>query len=106
MRLILPVLALSTQAARIKRPSPTILPLDTTCWTAHDGGMRETQDSEGARQLRAVSMSHKQVADLIGVDQSVVSRWRNGKRKPSGDSLFLLSDAFGIEPQAWYPRAA
>lgn len=36
-------------------------------------------------------------ADYLGSSQQTVSSWMNGSRKPTGDSIRLLAEKFGLE---------
>ena len=37
-------------------------------------------------------------ADILGVNQTTVSQWLLGKKKPGYDSILLLYEKFEIEP--------
>lgn len=43
-------------------------------------------------------LSQQKLADLLGVNQTTVSQWLLGKKKPGYDSILALYEAFGIEP--------
>ena len=43
-------------------------------------------------------LSQQQFADIIGVNQTTVSQWLLGRKKPGYDSILLLYEKFGIEP--------
>lgn len=43
-------------------------------------------------------MSQQAFADTLGVNQTTVSQWLLGKKKPGYDSILLLYEKFGIEP--------
>nr|DAX37659.1 MAG TPA: helix-turn-helix domain protein [Caudoviricetes sp.] len=43
------------------------------------------------------SMSQKELADVIGVSQSLVSYWEREKRTPSVVNAQKLADFFGVE---------
>ena len=50
------------------------------------------------RTLRKTgSMSQKELADVIGVPQSLVSYWEREKRTPSVVNAQKLADFFGVE---------
>ncbi|MDY4592131.1 MAG: helix-turn-helix transcriptional regulator [Eubacteriales bacterium] len=38
------------------------------------------------------------LADVLGVNQTTVSQWLLGKKKPGYDSIRLIYEKFGIEP--------
>ena len=38
------------------------------------------------------------LADVLGVNQTTVSQWLLGKKKPGYDSIRLIYEEFGIEP--------
>ncbi len=40
--------------------------------------------------MSALEMNQPLLADALGVDQATVSRWKNGKSKPSGPVLKLI----------------
>ena len=42
--------------------------------------------------------SQQAFADILGVNQTTVSQWLLGKKKPGYDSILLLYEKFGIEP--------
>jgi transcriptional regulator with XRE-family HTH domain len=42
--------------------------------------------------------SAREAAETLGVSENTVSRWLNGKRKPSYDALMQISRAYGINP--------
>lgn len=42
--------------------------------------------------------SQQQLADLLGVNQTTVSQWLLGHKKPGYDSIMLLYETFGITP--------
>ena len=43
-------------------------------------------------------LSQQAFADVLGVNQTTVSQWLLGKKKPGYDSIQLLYEKFGIEP--------
>lgn len=43
-------------------------------------------------------LSQQKLANMLGVNQTTVSQWLLGKKKPGYDSIVLLYEAFGIEP--------
>ena len=42
--------------------------------------------------------SQQVFADILGVNQTTVSQWLLGKKKPGYDSILMLYEKFGIEP--------
>ena len=44
------------------------------------------------------NLSQQKLADAIGVNQTTVSQWLLGKKKPGYDSIMLLYEKFDIEP--------
>ena len=42
--------------------------------------------------------SQQTFANILGVNQTTVSQWLLGKKKPGYDSILLLYEKFGIEP--------
>lgn len=44
------------------------------------------------------NMTQAQLASALGVNQTAVSAWLRGVKKPSYDSIKALYDKFGIEP--------
>ena len=43
-------------------------------------------------------LSQQGLADILGVNQTTVSQWLLGRKKPGYDSIQLLYEKFGIEP--------
>ena len=43
-------------------------------------------------------LSQQKLADILGVNQTTVSQWLLGKKKPGYDSILLLYEKFDIEP--------
>ena len=48
--------------------------------------------------MQQYNLSQQKLADLLGINQTTVSQWLLGKKKPGYDSILLLYDKFGIEP--------
>lgn len=44
------------------------------------------------------NLSQQGLAAILGVNQTTVSQWLLGKKKPGYDSIQLLYEKFGIEP--------
>ena len=43
-------------------------------------------------------LSQQALAAALGVHQTTVSQWLLGRKKPGYDSIFLLYQKFGVEP--------
>ena len=43
-------------------------------------------------------LSQQKMADALGVNQTTVSQWLLGKKKPNYDSIKALYEKFGVEP--------
>lgn len=43
-------------------------------------------------------LSQQAFADIIGVNQTTVSQWLLGRKKPGYDSIFAIYEKFGVEP--------
>jgi transcriptional regulator with XRE-family HTH domain len=43
-------------------------------------------------------LSQQAFADILGVNQTTVSQWLRGKKKPGYDSIMLLYEKFDVEP--------
>ncbi|MDE7167542.1 MAG: helix-turn-helix domain-containing protein [Clostridia bacterium] len=44
------------------------------------------------------SYSQQKFADILGVNQTTVSQWLLGKKKPGYDSIMLIYEKFNIQP--------
>ena len=44
------------------------------------------------------NLSQEELGDILGVNQTTVSMWVLGKKKPSYDSILLIYNKFGITP--------
>ena len=44
------------------------------------------------------NLSQQKLADALGINQTTVSQWLLGKKKPNYESISLLYEKFGIEP--------
>jgi len=51
-----------------------------------------------ARYIERQKITHRELADRVGVSQPTVSDWVNGKKAPSRDSLPRLSAELGMRP--------
>ena len=47
-------------------------------------------------------LNQQKLADILGVNQTTVSQWLLGKKKPNYDSIRLIYEKFGIEPNALF----
>lgn len=47
-------------------------------------------------------LSQQMFADAIGVNQTTVSQWLLGKKKPGYDSIMSMYEKFGIEPNSLF----
>ena len=47
-------------------------------------------------------LSQQGIADVLGVNQTTVSQWLLGKKKPGYDSILLIYQKFGIEPNVLF----
>lgn len=44
------------------------------------------------------NLSQQKLADILGINQTTVSQWLLGKKKPGYDSILLLYEKFDVEP--------
>ena len=44
------------------------------------------------------NLSQEQLGKMLGVNQTTVSQWLLGKKKPSFDSIMAIYNNFGITP--------
>ena len=44
------------------------------------------------------NLSQQKLADILGVNQTTVSQWLLGRKKPGYDSIMLIHEKFDIEP--------
>lgn len=44
------------------------------------------------------NLSQQKLADILGVNQTTISQWLLGKKKPGYDSIQLLCEHFSVEP--------
>ena len=44
------------------------------------------------------NLTQQEFADILGVNQTTISQWLLGKKKPGYDSILLLYEKFSIEP--------
>ena len=43
-------------------------------------------------------LSQQRFADMLGVNQTTVGQWLLGRKKPGYDSILMLYEKFGIQP--------
>ena len=48
--------------------------------------------------MQEKGLSQQAFADIMGINQTTVSQWLLGKKKPGYDSIVLLYKKFDIEP--------
>lgn len=48
--------------------------------------------------MQEKNLSQQAFAEILGINQTTVSQWLLGKKKPGYDSILLLYEKFGIEP--------
>lgn len=48
------------------------------------------------------NFSQQKLADELGVNQTTVSQWLLGRKKPGYDSILLLYAKFGVEPNVLF----
>lgn len=48
------------------------------------------------------NLSQQKFADVLGVNQTTVSQWLLGKKKPGYDSIMLIYEKFGVAPNALF----
>ncbi len=44
------------------------------------------------------NLSQQKFADILGVNQTTVSQWLLGKKKPGYDSILMMYEKFDIKP--------
>lgn len=48
------------------------------------------------------NLSQQKLADILNVNQTTVSQWLRGKKKPSYDNILMLYEKFDIEPNRFF----
>ena len=43
-------------------------------------------------------LSQQRLAEMLGVNQTTVGQWLLGRKKPGYDSILMLYEKFGIQP--------
>lgn len=44
------------------------------------------------------NLSQQNLADILGVNQTTISQWLLGKKKPGYDSIRVIYEKFGVTP--------
>ncbi len=44
------------------------------------------------------NLSQQKLADILGINQTTISQWLLGNKKPGYDSILLIYEKFNIEP--------
>lgn len=58
---------------------------------------------ETIRQLmEEKGLSQQKLADALGVNQTTISQWLLGNKKPGYDSIMLIYEKFGVTPNALF----
>ena len=52
--------------------------------------------------MQEKGFSQQDFADILGVNQTTISQWLLGKKKPGYDSILLLYEKFDIEPNSLF----
>ena len=47
-------------------------------------------------------LSQQKFADILGVNQTTVSQWLLGRKKPSYDCILLIYEKFGVTPNVLF----
>lgn len=47
-------------------------------------------------------LSQQKFADIIGVNQTTVSQWLLGRKKPGYDSIVMICTQFGVTPNEFF----
>lgn len=64
-------------------------------------GKDEKKPTKGGYLLGRCPDSHAEIAEKLGVDKSLVTRWRSGARKPTASQRRDLRELYGIPEEAW-----
>ena len=48
------------------------------------------------------NLSQQKLAEILGVNQTTISQWILGKKKPAYDSILLIYEKFGVEPNVLF----
>ena len=52
--------------------------------------------------LASKGLSQQKFADMIGVNQTTVSQWLLGRKKPGYDNIYAICTRFGISPNEFF----
>jgi transcriptional regulator with XRE-family HTH domain len=52
--------------------------------------------------MKVNNLSQQKFADILGVNQTTVSQWLLGRKKPGYDSILLIFEKFDVEPNALF----
>ncbi|MDE6189923.1 MAG: helix-turn-helix domain-containing protein [Clostridia bacterium] len=52
--------------------------------------------------MLANNLSQQKFADIIGVNQTTISQWLLGRKKPSYDNILSIYEKFDIEPNVLF----
>jgi transcriptional regulator with XRE-family HTH domain len=69
-------------------------------------GMAKIHPLQAYREQQDPPLTQHQLADLLGVSVSAVSRWEAGKRKPDLEVLPMIQRKTGIAPAVLRPDFA
>lgn len=47
-------------------------------------------------------LSQQKLADILGVNQTTISQWLLGKKKPGYESIMMIYEKFGVTPNAMF----
>ena len=48
------------------------------------------------------NLSQQKLADILGVNQTTVSQWLLGRKKPGYDSIMLIYEKFDVDPNTLF----
>ena len=48
------------------------------------------------------NLSQQKLAEILGVNQTTISQWILGRKKPAYDSILLIYEKFGVEPNVLF----
>ena len=64
--------------------------------------MNESVRSRIEERLRALHMTQRDLAAMLGVSEVTVSRWLSGERNPSIETLSKIADALGTDTSYFF----
>lgn len=82
----------------------TTLVLEQSAGVPYHVGMKETGGQALARFRKTTELSQELFADLVGTQQSQISRWERGRRKIPVDWAVRLGNHFGVKPVTFRPE--